>query len=407
MKKTVFLIVGFFLLQGIIHNLGHPVTPAFVRGLGIPDFMFGVFFASMSFGLMIGGPIWGILSDQGQKKKYIILGLLIYSLGQFLFGYSHYASLMVLVRFISGLGVVSSSTLMTSHVIEISDVRDRAKHLAYLGAAFTVGASLGYFIGGFLATNELMITFLGTTDLRRIFLIQAIANTLYVGFIFLSFKEEKNLNVTIKKPSILKGFKQISSVQPTLLVFLVSLTFMTIGSTNLSKYIDVYFNELGYNSQQLGTFVMVTGFVSLFASIFLVPLFANSRKLLSTISIIQILSAVIIFFTFRVSNFILIMYTVFLLYVIFKTIYQPLEQNFISKHAKGDKYGGVMGLRQSFVSIGMVVGSLVGGFIYQIKPLLLFDSSAIVFLVGVLLLVLVHWMKKTVLMMIVFGFNQT
>lgn len=407
MKKTVFLIVGFFLLQGIIHNLGHPVTPAFVSGLGIPDFMFGVFFASMSFGLMIGGPIWGILSDQGQKKKYIILGLLIYSLGQFLFGYSHYASIMVLVRFISGLGVVSSSTLMTSHVIEISDVRDRAKHLAYLGAAFTVGASLGYFIGGFLATNELMITFLGTTDLRRIFLIQAIANTLYVGFIFLSFKEEKNLNVTIKKPSILKGFKQISSVQPTLLVFLVSLTFMTIGSTNLSKYIDVYFNELGYNSQQLGTFVMVTGFVSLFASIFLVPLFANSRKLLSTISIIQILSAVIIFFTFRVSNFILIMYTVFLLYVIFKTIYQPLEQNFISKHAKGDKYGGVMGLRQSFVSIGMVVGSLVGGFIYQIKPLLLFDSSAIVFLVGVLLLVLVHWMKKTVLMMIVFGFNQT
>jgi len=394
MKKTVLLIVVFFLLQGIIHNLGHPVTPAFVSGLGIPDFMFGVFFASMSFGLMIGGPIWGILSDQGQKKKYIIIGLLIYSLGQFLFGYSHYASLMVLVRFISGFGVVSSSTLMTSHVIEISDVRDRAKHLAYLGAAFTVGASLGYFIGGFLATNELVSTFLGTTDLRRIFLIQAIANTLYVGFIYISFKEEKDLNVTIKKPSILQGFKDISSIEPSLLIFLISLTFITIGSTNLSKYIDVYFNELGYNPQQLGTFVMVTGFVSLLASLFLVPLFAKSRKLLSTIAFIQILSAGIIFFTFRANNFILVMYTVFMIYVVLKTIYQPLEQNFISQHAKGGKYGGVMGLRQSFVSIGMVIGPLIGGLLYQKSPLFLFDFSGLVFLIGVFLLIIVYILKR-------------
>lgn len=394
MKKTVFLIVGFFLLQGIIHNLGHPVTPAFVRGLGIPDFMFGVFFASMSFGLMIGGPIWGILSDHGQKKKYIIIGLLIYSLGQFLFGYSHYASLMVLVRFISGLGVVSSSTLLTSHVIEISDLRDRAKHLAYLGAAFTVGAALGYYIGGFLATNEVVTTFLGTTDLRRIFLIQAIANTVYVGIIFLTFREEKHENVHLKRPSILQGFKQISSIEPSLLVFLISLTFMTIGSTNLSKYIDVYFNELGYNPQQLGTFVMVTGFVSLFASLFLVPIFAKSRRLLSTIAIIQVLSAGIVFYTFRANNFILIVYTVYMFYVIFKTIYQPLEQNFISKHAKGGKYGGVMGLRQSFVSIGMVIGPLVGGLLYQEKPLWLFDFSGIVFLIGVLLLIIVYKMQK-------------
>lgn len=394
MKKTVFLIVGFFLLQGIIHNLGHPVTPAFVRGLGIPDFMFGVFFASMSFGLMIGGPIWGILSDHGQKKKYIIIGLLIYSLGQFLFGYSQYASLMVLVRFISGLGVVSSSTLMTSHVIEISDLRDRAKHLAYLGAAFTVGASFGYFIGGFLATNDIVSTFLGTTDLRKIFLIQAIANTAYVGIIYLTFKEEKNENVSIKRPSILQGFKQISSIEPSLLIFLISLTFMTIGSTNLSKYLDVYFNELGYNPQQLGTFVMVTGFVSLFASLILVPLFAKSRKLLSTIAIIQVLSAIIVFYTFRANNFILVIYTIYMFYVIFKTIYQPLEQNFISRHAKGGKYGGVMGLRQSFVSIGMVIGPLLGGLLYQKRPLLLFDFSGIVFLIGALLLVVVYIMQR-------------
>lgn len=394
MKKTVFLIVGFFLLQGIIHNLGHPVTPTFVSGLGIPDIMFGVFFASMSFGLMIGGPIWGILSDHGKKKKYIIIGLLIYSLGQFLFGYVHYASLMVIVRFMSGLGVVSASTLLTSHVIEISDLRDRAKHLAYVGAAFTVGASLGYFIGGFIATNIAFSDFLGTTDLRRVFLIQSIANLVYVGIIYLTFKEDQIETISIKKPSILAGFKQISKIEPSLLIFLISLTFMTIGSTNLSKYIDVYFIHLGYNSQELGTFVMVTGFVSLFASIFLVPLFTKSRHLLKMIALIQILSAIIVFITFRSTQFLIIMYTVFMIYVIFKTIYQPLEQNYISKHAKDGKYGSVMGLRQSFVSIGMVIGPLLGGVIYQFEPILLFDFSAVVFLIGALLLLWVYILQK-------------
>ncbi len=394
MKKTVFLIVGFFALQGIIHNLGHPVTPAFVSGLGIPNYMFGVFFASMSFGLMIGGPIWGILSDHGKKKKYIIIGLLMYSLGQFLFGYSHYASLMVLVRFLSGLGVVSAMTLLTSHVIEISDLRDRAKHLAFLGAAFTVGSALGYYIGGFMATNEVVSTFLGTTDLRRIFLIQSIANTVYVLLIFLTFKEEEHEMISIRKPSVLEGFKQISKIEPSLLIFMISLTFMTIGFTNLSKYIDVYFNELGYNPQQLGTFVMATGFVSLFASLVLVPIFAKSKKLLRTIAIIQVLSAGIVFYTFRANNFILVIYTLYMFYIVFKTIYLPLEQNFISKHAKDGKYGAVMGVRQSFVSIGMVVGPLLGGVLYQIKPLLLFDFSGIVFLIGVLLLIWVYILQK-------------
>ncbi|MDX9691143.1 MAG: hypothetical protein RBT45_01735, partial [Acholeplasmataceae bacterium] len=47
-------------------------------------------------------------------------------------------------------------------------------------------------------------------------------------------------------------------------------------------------------------------------------------------------------------------------------------------------------LRQSFVSIGMIIGPLLGGFLYEIRPLLLFDFSGFAFIVGVLLLGLVY-----------------
>ncbi len=387
MKRRIYIIILFFFIQGIIHNLGHPVTPAFVRGLEIPDYMFGVFFSAMSLGLMIGGPIWGVLGDRGHQRLYAMFGLTIYSVAQFFFGYIGSSFWMVIFRLIAGLGVVSALTIMTGQLIAYSDIKDRAKHLAYAAAASTLGASLGYFLGGFLSKNPHMISLLGTSDLRVIFLIQALLNMGYVGLIFWLYQEDTmDPQHALSKTSMMDSLKNLTKIDKSLLIFLISLTFMTIGSINLSKYIDVYFDELGYDPQQLGTYVMVTGIASLLASIFLVPLFAKVKRQLSFIGISHVMASIIIFYVFRGSNFLLMMYTFYMVYVVIKTIYTPLEQSYIAKNILPGQYGATMGLRQSFVSFGMVIGPLIGGFVYDQKPLWLFDFSAIAFLIGVLLL---------------------
>jgi MFS family permease len=394
MKKTILLIIIFFFFQGIFHNLGHPVTPAFVRGLGINDYMFGVFFASMSFGLMLGAPIWGTLGDLGHRRRYILLGLVLYSIGQIGFAYSEKAYLMVIFRFISGFGVVGSMTIMTGYMIELSSLKDRARYLAYAAAVVTLGSSLGYYIGGFIATNSFFVELLGTDDYRLIFLIQAILNLVYAFTIYFTLTDPKEAKQVTSRASFIKGLKEITHVKPSLLLFLISLTLITIGAINLSKYIDIYFDELGYNPQQLGTFVMATGIVSLAASILIVPYFARFKKQLKVIAVIHLLSAIIIFYVFRAPAFLLTMYTVFMIYVVLKAVYQPLEQNYISLHAKEGKYGSVMGLRQSFISIGMVIGPLLGGFLYEVRPVLLFDFSGFAFIAGVILLGVVYMIEK-------------
>ena len=394
MKKSIWILIIYFLFQGILHNLGHPVTPAFVRSLGIDDYMFGVFFASMSFGLMIGAPLWGTLGDRGNRKRYIFIGLSLYSIGQFGFAYSNHQLGMIFFRFLSGFGVVGSMTILTSILIEKSELKDRARHLAYSLAAVTLGASLGYYFGGLLSAEPIFIRLLSTDDYPVIFLIQALLNIIYACVIVFTLK---NVNVESNqsiRPSFLKSFKGITKIKPSLLLFLLSLTFITIGSINLSKYIDVYFDELGYSPKDLGTFVMATGIVSLFSGILLVPLFAKFKKQLFLISIFQMISATIVLYVFRASNFLITIYTVYMIYVILKAVYQPLEQNYISKHAMEGQYGRVMGVRQSFVSIGMIIGPLAGGFLYEKKPLLLFDFSAITFLIGVILLGLVYILEK-------------
>jgi DHA1 family multidrug resistance protein-like MFS transporter len=394
MKKAVISIIILYFIQGIIHNLGHPVTPAFVRSLEIPDYMFGFFYATMSFGLMVGAPIWGIIADKGKKKFVMVLGLLIYTTGQIGFGYSGNMYWMVFFRFLSGFGVAASMTLFVSHMIEVSIPERRAKHLAWLAAGLALGASIGYALGGFISTNEIVVDFLNTNDLRVVFLIQGLINIIHAFNVFLLIDEKDVLNKTSKKPTIIESFKNIKNINFNLLLFLVSLTFISISLTNLSKYLDVYFDNLGYTSGDIGNFVFITGLVSIFTSIFIVPLIIKIRRNLLIMIITQFISIVVVLYVFRANNFIVTIYTIYMIYVISKAIYQPLEQNFIADNANEGFYSSIMGIRQSFFSIGMIVGPLIGGFLYEQNPRNVFDFSALMIFIGMLLMIIVYFRIK-------------
>jgi predicted MFS family arabinose efflux permease len=255
-----------------------------------------------------------------------------------------------------------------------------------------MGASFGYGIGGFISTQPEIAHFLGTFNYQRIFLIQSLGNTFYALTVWILLKETK-VTKNSERASMIEGLKSLAKMDKSLLIFFIALMLMTIGSINLNKYIDVYFDELGYSPQDLGTFIMTTGFVSLFATLFLVSRFAQFRKQLLVIAIIQSISAIVVFYVFRAPSFLTAIYSVFMIFIIFRTIFAPLEQNYISGYAKMGGYGSIMGLRMSFISFGMVVGPLVGGFIYEYNSRLLFDMSAIFLLAGVCLLGLVHITK--------------
>ena len=148
-------------------------------------------------------------------------------------------------------------------------------------------------------------------------------------------------------------------------------------------------NEIGLSVKNIGDFVGATGIASLLSTIILVPIVAKLKRDFPIMIIIQLLSAVIIFFVFRTNEIIIALYTLFMAYVILKAVYTPLEQHYISSHAPAGKYGTLMGIRQSFFSIGLVLGPLIGGVLYNIKPLYVFDFSALTFVIGVVLLLIV------------------
>jgi len=347
MKKPIIIALLIYIVQGLVHNLGHPVTPAFVKALEIPDYMFGVFYATMSSGIVLGAPVWGIVADRGNKKLAMIIGLMLYSIGQFFFGYSGNMYWMIFFRFVSGFGARASLTLFVSHMVEISEPKDRAKHLAWLAAALALGRSFGYFIGGFISSNPTAINLLGTglTSLEKVFLIQALVNLGLVVLILTFIKPVKIYKQNVNKPNFFESFKNIKTINKTVLIFLISLIFMSIAFTNLSKYLDVYFNAEGFSTGRIGNYNLIIGIVAILTSIFIVPLVTKLRKNLLILELVPITSIIAVIYVFRANNFIVAVYSVFMIFVIGKAIFQPLEQNFIADHAKPGLYSTTMGVR--------------------------------------------------------------
>jgi DHA1 family multidrug resistance protein-like MFS transporter len=390
MKKTLIIVFIIYLFQGIIHNLGHPITPDMVKTLGIQDLWFGVFFALMSLGLALGGLFWGILGDTYNKKTLILIGLIIYSIGQYVFGNVHILPIMVIARFISGFAVASLLTLLLSYLIEKSEPMHKTRNIAFGAAILALGASVGYMIGGRLPD---LLAFFDVENIvsqaEIIFLIQAVLNVVLALSIYLSL-DDCHFDVSKTQPTMLEGIKSIGKLNVNLIIFLFSLTLISIAAINISKYIEVYIADLGYGAKGIGDFVFVTGIVGILTTLLIVPIVIKLKRNFTVMLMINVLSAFLIFLTFRIENVMLALYTIFMLYVILKNIYAPFETSYIAGFAQEGEHSKMMGIRQFFFAIGFVIGPLIGGFIYEINPLLVFDLSVVLFILGFVLLIIIN-----------------
>lgn len=397
-KKLVYLFILFF-LQGIVTNIHHPLTPFYVRSLELSDYMIGLYFSVMNIGILLGGPFWGNLGDQGKQKNVIFTGLVLYGVGQSLFGFGHIFNewTLAVFRLISGFGISAATTVIMSEIILVSKRESRAKSISYAVAILALGGSLGYFIGGQIHTNELFINIFKTNEFKNALLFQGISIFIVAILFYFTYKPVSvERKVNSERTYFWEGFKEIKNIQKSLMFFLIALTLITLSQTNVDKYLEIYIADIGYKADTLGNFKMVVGIITIIITLTIVPLIMKFKRKILLSTILQVISAITILIVFRVNDniFISIVYSVFMFYIISKAIFAPLEQNHISTYSNDENVGKVMGIRQSFFSLGTIIGPLFGGLIYSISPNLLFDISAYLFLLSIVFLYLSYIYTK-------------
>lgn len=385
-KRLIFFFILYFMFA-ICVNIVHPITVKYVDSLKLPDAYFGFFASLMSLGQVVGALLFGTLSDKIGRKWLIVIGLFGYCLAQFGFGFINFNPVLILLfRFLAGVFIAAPITLFVSMCLDFSKSDQKVKMLAIHSSCYILGTSVGYEIGGALY-NYLNLS------ISQVFIFQ-ICFTVLTAILFIlliqdSFKKDSK-TITSKE---IKPFK----IQPIIYLLLFSLVVVTVAQILINKYLDTYIIHIGYEPAILGHYVLITGVVSAISNIAVIPLIKKIKNkqlqwcLLGFIGI----SAILTFITFsNKENILVLLFTTHLVYIVIKGFITPLEQNELSIYTDETNKGKITGIRQTMLSLGNVLGPLIGSAVYVNGSPKIFIIAGFIIIASLILYSIYFLVKK-------------
>ena len=96
---------------------------------------------------------------------------------------------------------------------------------------------------------------------------------------------------------------------------------------------------------------------------------------------------------FALPNLLLNIYTFYMIFIITKAIIEPVIVEYLNEH-KNIQSGILMGLRQSFISLGGIVGVLIGGVIYANNNVMLFYICSVMLFIASIVSIIIYILKR-------------
>ncbi len=373
MKNNQNLIILFFTLVVVMMGFGLiiPIMPYYIESFGAGGIALGSMMAIFSIAQFIFSPVWGNLSDRYGRKKILLVGAFGNALFMVLFGLA--TQLWMLFVFRALAGILSSATLPTAmaYISDSTDERNRGGGMGIFGAAMGAGMVLGPGLGGWLASDSLSLPFFVGAGLSMLAVLAILA------FLPESLPAEKRTVTTA-----VKGFrlKELWNSLSGPLGYLNGLSFLVFFAlTNFEGIFGLYAQyRYDYDTTQVGLIMTVIGLVSALAQGVLTGPVTRRYGENWIIRTSLIASAVGFVLMLLAWNFATVLITVGL-FVFSNAMLRPAISSLVSRNA-GDQQGAVLGINNSFMSLGRIVGPLWAGFMIDINLSLPYLSGALIML---------------------------
>ena len=260
MKKILF--INFITMATF--NMAHPVTPSLINALSMPTYMFGVLYSTMSIAHFVMSPIWGSMSDQKGRKRFLVIGVIGYALSQLGFGFIESTPLILLFRITGGAMSVAFITTCIAYVSDISSKEERTKYMSYHTATTSIASSAGALIGGFCGGYGYKVAFL-----TQFILCLVVAGIIY--FIVDETVEKKQGKIEVYTKHLKKGNKT-TKLNPILSTMMIVMTLVTIATTSYNSTINYYLESvLNMPTMVNGIVMAVAGFIALIMNLWINP----------------------------------------------------------------------------------------------------------------------------------------
>ncbi|ANE45059.1 multidrug transporter [Paenibacillus swuensis] len=356
----IFLMVNMFIAM-LGFGLIIPILPDFLKEFGAGGGVAGYLVAAFGLSQFVFSPIAGDWSDKYGRKKMIVGGLLLFSLGNLIFALAETIPMLYVARLVGGIGAAAMIPSMMAYVADITTQEDRGKGMGMLGAAMSFGFVVGPGLGGILAEFGLRMPFYISGAVGAL----AMLGSLVILPESRSQEDQRaSRESKVKKENILKQFAQSFKAPYFLLLFLIfSLTF---GLANFEAIFPLFVNEMyGFNTREISILITVGAVIgTVVQGVFigkLITAFGEKRL----INITFLLSAAALILMLLSGNFWYILILVSLFFS-FTSVMRPAINTLLSKMA-GNEQGFVAGMNNAYMSIGNIFGPAMAGLLFDVN----------------------------------------
>jgi len=369
-RRNLFILVFALLVVMLGFGMVIPVFPFIIDKLGASGGALGILVATAALTEFLFGPLWGSISDRVGRRPILMIGMFGYALSMFAFGIATKLWMLLVFRAISG--ILSSATMTTTmaYIGDNTSEKSRGGGMGILGAAGGAGTVIGPGIGGLLAGGSLSTPFF----------VSAFMALLSLLFIALFLPESLPMEARVAQGQKLKliRFNELWRALTGPIGLLLFTAFLaTFGTSNFESVFGLYvLRKLNYSPEQVGGILTLVGAIALIGRGLLTG-FVTSHWGEPTVIKTSLIVGAVGFILLLLAN---TYATVLLTTGIFTcsiTFLRPSIHSLTSKRTT-EGQGASMGLSNSFVSLGRVVGPIVAGIIFDINPNYPYISGAFI-----------------------------
>jgi multidrug resistance protein len=365
-----FIMVVNALSYGVIIPLLYPYASRF----GVNPFGMSLLFATYSLAQFLATPILGRLSDRYGRKPLLLFSILGTSLSLAGMALASNIVIFAIARFIDG---ITGGNISVAQAI-ISDTaqgEERAKAFGMLGAAFGIGFLFGPAIGGGLSTFGITAPFWFSSALALVAVI--------LGFFLLpETLDPRQKRIDQREPlfrfdTILHAlFTPFTGV--VLLISFVWAAAMNAFFIGFQAYVT---DVLKLHTREIGLIFSSFGLIGILMQFFgigLVMKYFHSKK--NILVVTTLLSSVAIastYFTHTAWPFFFTM----MAFGTVSALRDPMLTSLLTERTRKDDQGEILGINQAYISLGQIVGPLLGGLVAntQVSRVFLLSSGMLVF----------------------------
>lgn len=379
-KIALAILLGNILLVFLGIGLVIPVLPTIMREMNISGTVVGYMTAAFAITQLIASPFAGRLTDKIGRKIITIIGLVIFSISQYLFGIGNTVEVLFLSRILGGLGAAFNMPAVTAYIADITTLETRPKALGYMSAAISTGFIIGPGVGGFLAE-------LGT---RAPFFTAGILGTIATILSILLLKEPERQ----EQPQMVPEMKSKSSLKKIFIpIFFIAFLIIFITSFGLAaveSFFSLYTDhKFGFTPKNIAFVITISSIIGAVSQVFLFDRMTKWWGEINLIRLCLVLSSIFVFVLTQVSGFIIITIVITICFTGFDLI-RPAATSYLSKIA-GDEQGFVGGVNSMFTSLATALGPILGGWLFDFKVDYPFYASAA--FIGIAFIMALFWKK--------------